>query len=37
MIDQDNDGWITEADLKTMLASLGPLPPRSPFFAGVHS
>ncbi|POW07576.1 hypothetical protein PSTT_08194 [Puccinia striiformis] len=23
MIDQDSDGWITEADLKTMLTSLG--------------
>lgn len=29
MIDQDNDGWVTEADLKTMLASLGTTqPPR---------
>ncbi|CAH7689631.1 hypothetical protein BY996DRAFT_6840527 [Phakopsora pachyrhizi] len=26
MIDQDNDGWITEADLKTMLTSLGMAP-----------
>ncbi|KAH9824150.1 hypothetical protein DFH28DRAFT_879809 [Melampsora americana] len=26
MIDQDSDGWITEADLKTMLASLGQAP-----------
>jgi Ca2+-binding EF-hand superfamily protein len=25
MIDQDSDGWITEADLKTMLTSLGEL------------
>lgn len=29
MIDQDSDGWITEADLKTMLASLGE--PQAPF------
>ncbi|POW10820.1 hypothetical protein PSTT_05725 [Puccinia striiformis] len=26
MIDQDSDGWITEADLKTMLTSLGQAP-----------
>lgn len=26
MIDQDSDGWITEADLKTMLTSLGQSP-----------
>lgn len=26
MIDQDSDGWITEADLKMMLTSLGQAP-----------